>query len=320
MSPRTFLGRLLAGVVALALPTAPFARVQQKKPKTIRVETSLVLVEATVKDRAGLAVDGLTQADFEITDDGLPQTISHFSRDQLPLAVALVVDLSTSIYPYLDQLRYSLQESLRTLKAEDEVALFTFTYDVQKRIGLTHNKSAVANQFDILPIGGSTNINDALYLAAHYLREEAPAARRVIILVSDNVASQEGKFAPKEVENEIIKSDAVLYSLKIPGENTLGEQKYIEMAGPSLVNVSKIVPHTGGEIFEVQKEGSLSAAFAALILRLKARYTLGFMPDYSAGNGRFHSLEVRLASGRCKGCSVRTKRGYFAPSAPSASQ
>jgi Ca-activated chloride channel homolog len=311
---------LIAAVLAITMPQKPNARAQKANPKTIRVETSLVLVEATVKDKAGLTVDGLAKSDFQITADGSPQTISHFSRDQLPLAVALVVDLSTSISPYLDQLRYSMQNSLLTLKAEDEVALFTFTYDVKKRADLTQNKSAVANQFENLPIGGSTNINDALYEAAHYLRERASAARRVIILVSDNVASQEGKFAPDEVEKEILRADAVVYSLKIPGETTIGEQKYIEIAGPALVNVSKIVPHTGGEIFEVQKEGSLTAAFAALIQRLKARYTLGFMPEQPAGDGRFHLLDVRLVSGRCKGCTVYTKRSYFAAPAPSSSR
>lgn len=320
MSPRTRSSLLTVGALALAMPIAVLALAQKDNPKTIRVETSLVLVEATVKDKAGLTVDGLTRNDFRITVDGSPQTISHFSRDQLPLAVALVVDLSTSISPYLDQLRYSMQTSLLTLKAEDEVALFTFTYDVKKRTDLTKNKSAAANQFENLTIGGSTNINDALYEAAHYLRERAPAARRVIILVSDNVASQEGKFAPDEVEKEILRADAVVYSLKIPGKITIGEQKYIEMAGPVLVNVSKIVLHTGGEIFEVQKEGSLTAAFAALIQRLKARYTLGFIPEQSAGDGRFHLLDVQLVSGRCKGCTVYTKRSYFAAPASTSPQ
>ncbi len=312
------LALLLAPVAAS--PRAFAASAQKENPKTIRVATSLVLVDAVVRDKSGRVVDGLTRDDFEVTDDGFTQVISHFSRDQLPLAIALVVDLSSSIIPYLEQLHQSTQAALQSLKPEDQVALFTFAFSVEKRADLTPDKNAVADQLEGLTTGGSTNINDALYQAAQYLNLKAPDARRVIILISDDVASQEGDLSSKEVENEIIKADAVLYSLRIPGNNSYFVQKYIERVGPGrLVNVGKVAPRTGGEILDVQKEGSLSSAFAELIQGLRARYAIGYTPDHSAQDGRFHSLEVRMVSGRCPGCTVRAKRSYFAKPAGPAS-
>lgn len=304
--------------VTLAWPAAPVQRAQKEPPKPIQVATNLVLVEVTVKYKQGPVVNDLTKDDFGISDDGSPQTIAHFSRGELPLAVALVVDLSASIYLYVDELRRALRSSLETLKPEDEVALFTFATRVQRRVELTRDKSAVAGAFNNLVIGGSTNINDALYDAAQYLGDQAPSARRVILLVSDNVASEQGTVSPKQVESEILKADAALYSLKIPGSNSHVTHSYIEMSAPALVNVEKVVPRTGGEIFDVGKESTLSASFAALLARLRARYTLGFAPDHSAQDGRFHTLAIRLKPGVCDACTLVTKRSYYAAPAPAA--
>ena len=288
------------------------AAAQEKPAEPLRVESSMVLLEATVKDKSGKLIGGLTADDFMVMDDSFPQIVSYFSRGELPLAVALVVDVSESIVPYFDQLHDSMQTVLAALKPEDQVALFTFSNVVEKRADLTADKGAIAERLEGLTVGGSTNLNDALYEAARYLDERAPAMRRVIILVSDNVPSQEGKFSPKEVENEVLKADAAVYGLKIPGENSAGVQLYIEQAHGQLVNVAKLVPHTGGEIIEVGKAGSLALAFAAIIQRLKARYTMGYTPiGHALQDGRYHRVEAALAPGRCKDCRVETKRGYF---------
>jgi len=85
-------------------------------------------------------------------------------------------------------------------------------------------------------------------------------------------------------------------------------------AGHGMVNVGKLTAETGGEIFEVEKEGSLFLAFQALIERLKTRYTLGFYPTRKADDGRFRKLNLRLqpslgAKGR--NYFVVSKTGYY---------
>ena len=320
MSPKHSL-LIICSFAAIALsgasPSGQPLSLQEKQAPTLRVESNLVLVEATVKGKSGNMIDGLTADDFLLKDDGLPQTISYCGRDQLPLAVALVVDVSESIVPYFDQLSDSMSTALPKMKPDDQVSLFTFSNIVDKRADLTADKATVAERLGGLRVGGSTNLNDALYESARYLGERATAMRRVIILVSDNTPSQEGKHSPKEVETEILKADAAVYSLKIPGENSPQVQKYIDQAQGRLVKVATIVPHTGGEIFDVSKEGTLALAFDAILQRLKARYTLGYAPiGHPVQDGRAHSIEVLLAPGRCKDCRVETKRGYIAAPPP----
>ncbi len=291
-----------------------FDRVEQEQQvPTIKREVRLVLVEASVKDKGGKAMKVLKQEDFLLFEDGAPQEIAHFSQDQLPLAVAMVVDLSGSIQPFLRPLRYASMSALKALKKEDEVALFTFTQHVDKRVELTRDKLAVSDQIEFFDAGGGTNINDGVYEAARYLREQAPAARRVIVLVSDNVPTVSG-VSPGDVINEALEADAAVYSLKVPGRNPVGSK--VLGAGRGLVNVKKLTEETGGEIFDVEKEGSLYLAFAALIERLKTRYTLGFYPgsNVNVTDRKLRKLEVKLHPSfgvKGKDYSVVAKRGYF---------
>jgi VWFA-related protein len=286
---------------------------QEQQIPTIKKEVRLVLVEASVRGKGGQAMKVLKQEDFLLFEEGQQQEIAHFSQDQLPLAVAMVVDLSGSIKPFLRPLRYASMSALKALKKEDEVALFTFTQYVDKRVDLTRDKLEVSDQIEFFEAEGGTNINDGVYEAARYLREKAPAARRVIVLVSDNVPTVSGR-SPGDVLNEALEADAAVYSLKVPGRNPFGSKAL--SVGRGLVNVSKLCEETGGEIFDVEKEGSLYLAFAALIERLKTRYTLGFYPgsNVNSTDRKLRKLEVKLhPSFGVKGrdYSVVAKRGYF---------
>src|ERR1035438_3873978 len=93
---------------------------------TLKVDVSLVLVEVTVRDDKGRIANDLKPEDFRVFEDGVEQRISYFSRDELPLAMALVVDGSSSISPVLPGLHHAAYDTLSQLKPEDEVALYAF--------------------------------------------------------------------------------------------------------------------------------------------------------------------------------------------------
>ena len=316
---RTRQGFALLLALAVGVPAPLPAQQPQAK---IRVDVNQVLIEATVKDKAGRVMHELTKEDFAIDEDGAGQEIAHFSRDQLPLAVALVVDLSHSIEPFLRPLRYATLTALKALKAEDEVALLTFSEGAELRVPLTRDKREVSDQIEFFHTGGGTNINRGIYEAARYLREQAPAARRVVVLVSDNVGNITGGVNHEQVVEEALEADAAVYNLKVPGYNPLPAR--MASAGVrGLVNVNKLTAETGGEIFDVQKEGSLYLAFQALIERLKTRYTIGFYSSHNPPDGRFRRLNLRLQAkfgAKGKDYTVLSKTGYYATRARPASR
>ena len=273
------------------LPTALFP--QEPPQNVIRVNVNLVLVDATVKNKAGQIMVDLKQENFELREDSAPQKIEIFSRDELPLDVALVLDLSDSIGPFLVPLRQAANIALSALKPEDQVALFTFSTEAQMRVPFTHDKSQIADMIGGFQTGGATNINDAIFLPAQYLLNAPQKDRRVIILISDDVGTSAGGQGTRDIITEAIASDAVVYNLKIPGYNP-PETRMAAAMTPGLVDIRKVVEQTGGEVFNVPDVAHLDEGFRALIERIKTRYTLGYYTNATAALGKPHKIDVRL--------------------------
>src|ERR1700687_542044 len=165
---------------------------QDQGSGAIRVDVNLVVLDATVKAKDSPIMGDLKKENFEVREDGVAKKIELFSRDELPLNVALVLDLSDSIGPFLGPLRDASATTLAALKPEDEVALFTFSTEAELQLPLTKDKNKIAEQINSFKAGGATNINDGIFVASEYLLTAAPEGRRVIILISDDVGTCAG--------------------------------------------------------------------------------------------------------------------------------
>jgi len=305
--------RVSALAVCFALAFESPIQAQEQPQGVIRVGVNLVLVDATVKNKAGQIMADLKKEDFELREDGVAQKLDVFSRDELPLEVALVLDLSDSIEPFLGPLRDAANTALAALKADDEVALFTFSTQAQLRVPFTKDKSKIAEEINTFRAGGATNINDGIFLASESLLKQPPKGRRVIILISDDVGTDAGGQGTRDIVTEAIAADIVLYNLKIPGYNPPQTLLYASMI-PGLVNIRKVMDQTGGELFDVQDIAHLDPVFRALIQRIKTRYTLGYYTNASAALGKPHKLDVRLASSfgkKGKDYVILSKNGFY---------
>jgi VWFA-related protein len=311
------LGRNVLRCSALAVCEAFFFCIplpaQDQDQSVVRVDVNLVMVDATIKAKSGQIMGNLKKDDFELREDGVAQKIEVFSRDELPLTVALVLDLSDSIGPFLGPLRDAATTALAALKPEDEVALFTFSTEAELRVPFTNNKTAIANEFNTFHAGGATNINDGIFVAAKQLLPIPPKTRRVIILISDDVGTDAGGQGTRDIVTEVIAADAALYNLKIPGYNPPATLFAASMV-PGLVNIRKVMDQTGGEIFDVQDLAHLDSAFRALIERIKTRYTLGYYTTATAAAGKPHKLDLRLTASfgkKGRDYMVLAKSGYY---------
>jgi Ca-activated chloride channel family protein len=286
---------------------------QTQDENVVRVDVNLVMLDATVKTKAGKIIGNLKKEDFELREDGVTQKLEVFSRDELPLNVALVLDLSDSIGPFLGPLRDAAATALAALKPEDEVALFTFSTEAELVVPFTSDKTQIAQQINAFRVGGATNINDGIFVAAKYLLSAPPKGRRVIVLISDDVGTDAGGQGTRDIITESIAADAALYNLKIPGYNPPSTLFAASMI-PGLVNIHRVMDQTGGEIFDVQDVAHLDAAFRALIERIKTRYTLGYYTKATAAEGKPHKLDLRLASSfgkKGRDYVILSKTGYY---------
>lgn len=297
-----------AGCFLLCVLLAAIARAQQEP--VYKVEVRLVRILATVKNMAGDLVGTLEKDDFTVLDEGVAQQIAIFERrTEQPLSVALLLDtsLSTAI-----ELRYevdSIRKFLRAFFAEgnpqDAVALYTFNYEVTRRVAFTRRAETFEAALRKLKPEGGTSLYDAIYLACQELEDRE--GRRVLVVVTDG-----GDTTSAKEYHEALKAahmaDAVIYPILVmpirsdAGRNIRGENA---LTGLALA--------TGGRVFAPSVGAPLDEAFREILRELRTQYLLGYYPrGVPRSKDGFHRIEVRV---RRPGLQVSARSGYYEESA-----
>ncbi|MDR3674939.1 MAG: VWA domain-containing protein [Acidobacteriota bacterium] len=285
---------------------------------TFKVDVDLVLVEVGVHDEHGRAVGNLKQEDFRIFENGEEQQIRVFSHEELPLAVALVIDNSSSIMAALQELRAGALDTLDLLKPDDKVAIFSFGETPEMVEGLTSDHEALSVDLWALSPYGGTDINDALYQAAMYLGQEAPNRRRAVILVSDNEPSSDATARDfPQVVRAAQQSGTPIYSVKV-GYLQHSKTFFLTHSEPRLHDVEKICRQSGGELIDTRNGTTVTAAMETILKWLKQGYTLGYTPTNKQLDGTYRAIQVHLnerADLHTRKDSIYARPGYYAPAA-----
>ncbi len=293
-----------ASILSAQAPTAP----------AFKVDVDLVLVDVGVRDEHGRAVGHLTQGDFRVFEDGKEQQIRSFSHEELPLAVALVVDNSSSIMAALDELRRGALDTLALLTPADQVAIFSFGEKPEMAESLTSDHQALSVDLWALSPYGGTDIDGALYQAALYLGQSARDRRRAIILVSDNEPSEEQTSDLPQVVRAAEQSGTPVYSIKV-GYLPHSKTFFLNHSEPHLHDVEKICRQTGGEMIDTRSGTSVTTAMATILTWLKQGYTLGYSPSNKRLDGSYRAIDVRLdqrEGPHSRKYNVYARQGYYA--------
>jgi VWFA-related protein len=301
-----------------------------KSDEPIKLSAELVLVDAEVlSKRTGQPVAGLRKEDFILFEDGVKQQITHFSQDKLPLSVVLLVDISDSVSPIMDQIRDGTWRALQQLRPEDEVALMAFTLNVDLLQDFTTNRQLIGAKIEGLksPRVVGTFISEAVYQAARYLRKAStPNGRRVVIAITDNFSLQrrEHPHSEKETLHELHEVGAavygVIYDWRITVEGVMDKHKILILEEAIrkkyfVGDVRVFAEKTGGMVVETDK-GEIAAKLAAVIDRLRTRYCLGYVPRNPRGDGKFRKIKVEISPEVEKkegAVAIIAREGYYAP-------
>jgi len=304
---------LAATVVAALIAPKLFAQ-EKEQIDVVKVNTDLVVFDAQVIDKKTKRVIGdLVKEDFELSDNGARQQISYFSRDELPLSIMLLLDVSGSVRPILHQIRDGALSALQRLKPEDQVAIMAFANTSKLAQNFTNDRRLAAQKIEEATasdaLGRGTFLGTALESAAiHMQKAPAQTGRRVIIVVTDNIAVTQGRQT-KGILEELFDSGTVVYGLIVRA--AIGKVFNIMFLG-QIKGVNEFVEQTGGEIVGADKN-EVDQKLGAVIDRLRARYAIGFRPTDTTDDGKFRKVEIRVAAAkkRKEKLVVLTKRGYY---------
>ena len=281
---------------------AGFFAVRAQDDEVIKVDSSVVVLNASITDGAGKAVNGLGRSLFHVFEDGKEQEVRTFGTEETPFAAAILIDTSGSMERRVALARSAAIEFLRGLRADDVTALYKFDSKVELLREFSNGRDLEDRIFD-LKADGMTALNDAVYAAAVALSNR-PERRRAIIVLSDG-ADNFSKHGTDKALRSALAANATIYTVDMssPDEPISGR---VQNQGV----LKNFAEKTGGKFIATPGGIQLREAFARIAAELGLQYTLTYEPTDLKRDGKWHSIELRVSH---PGLSIRTRKGYNAP-------
>ncbi|HEV2021150.1 MAG TPA: VWA domain-containing protein [Terriglobales bacterium] len=314
---------VLAFVLAASAQNPPPQKDDQGT-ETFKVNVDVVNVFFNVKDSHGALIPGLLKDDFELSEDGGPQTIKYFSAESnQPLTMGILLDTSPSQQRVLGMEQEIGASFLRQVMTQKDIAfLISFDSNVdllqdytsdtrQLREGMRKARIGGA-EVDMGGVGGNpvptqgsrgaTKLYDAVYLAAReQLAQET--GRKAMILLTDG--GENGSRVDLAAATEAAqKADVICYVLLV-------EDRSQQWAFQGDGLVKKLTTETGGRVIDVgSNPEKLKEAFDQISNELRSQYNIGYTSTNTQHDGSFRKIEIKSH----KGYKIQARRGYYARS------
>jgi len=303
-------------LVLLALPLSlagvgaqDVARTDQPQ-QTFHTAVDLVTIQASVRDKRGRVLSGLTANDFEVLDNGQLRPILSFRSDrQSPLSLAILVDMSgsMSIGSKVAMARQAYDSVLSQLhEGQDEVAIFTFDASLHDRLDFTRDLAVLKGALSDFRPFGTTSLYDATATAARRLAARS-ATHKAIIMLTDGIDTS-SEMNAREVSGLASSIDVPVYVVAtVPSLDQRLMMEASQRATPSdAADLRDLAEWTGGQFAFATTVVETVTSASSLIDALRQQYVLAI----EAATGReWRRLDVRV---RRPSTIVKARSGYFA--------
>src|SRR6476646_8906716 len=301
---------------------------QDQSVSTLKVNVNVVQLFFNVKDKKGALIPNLAKDDFQILEDGKPQTIKYFTAESdLPLTLGILIDSSGSQQRVLEMEKEVGGNFLSEILRPKDMA-FVISFDVESNLlqDFTNSSRRLRDALNSARInappsscgglpgaGGGplpcsstpkgTVLYDTVYLASHdELAKEV--GRKAMILLTDG-EDQGSQYKITDAIEAAQKADSICYVLLIADRGFYGFGGY---SGDR--EMKKLASETGGRVIDVgNKSEKLKEAFDQIAQELRSQYNIGYTPSNGALDGTFRKVEIRTTK---KDYKIQARSGYYA--------
>jgi VWFA-related protein len=310
-------------------PDAQKPEDNQQPEETLKVSVNVVGLFFNVKDKHGALMPNLTKDDFEVSEDGKPQTIKYFAAESnLPLTLGILIDSSGSQLRVLDMEKEVGGAFLKqVLTDKDEAYIIDFNVDaslVQDYTRDVHRLQAAMNKVKIntgfssvgMPGGGGnpvptapgsqagTVLYDAVYLSAHDMLAKE-VGRKAMILLTDG-EDEGSRLKIKDAIEAAQKADSIVYVLLCADRGFYGSYG---MGYSGEGEMRKLAEATGGRVINAgNKMDKLRDAFDQIAAELRSQYSIGYTSTNPKMDGSYRKLEIKSK----QNYKIQSRAGYYA--------
>lgn len=284
-------------------PATPTEKQDENQGETLKFETNLVVLNATITDGSDRYIRGLKREDFQIFEDKIPQKIVDFSQEETAFSAVILLDASLSMQHKLTLARAACANFVDTLRPDDTFAIYGFSgMKVKVLQDFTDIRDIPDSVWD-MRADGETPLYDAIVKAAEGLAKRTER-RRAIVVVSDG-ADTKSRASLDQALRKTLDAQALIYAVDMTDAavyRTAARDNGVEM-------LKEMAVKTGGRFFASAGGSKLREAFANAAEELRNQYTLTYESSNERYDGRWRTLEVRVTKPLL---NVRTRRGYYA--------
>ena len=253
----------------------------------IRTSVDLVLVPVSITDGSHRPVIGLDQDNFLLFEGKKPQEIKHFSNEDTPVSIGILVDTSGSMSYKLERAREAVRQFCETANPQDEFFMITFADSPRLATDFTTSPEEIENDLLTAQSKGQTSLLDAIYMGVRKMRQ-ARYARRAMLILSDG-GDNHSRYTAHDVKAAIKEADVMIYAVGTY-ERYVSTQE--ELLGPDLLrSLSEL---TGGQAFTLTNLKELPEVTRAIGAQLRHQYVLAYQPQSATHDGKWHKISVKL--------------------------
>ena len=273
-----------------------------------RKQVEEVVLHATVVDDKQRIVTSLDKGDFNVYENGSPQTITSFRHEDIPVAMGIVVDNSGSMREKRQKVNAAALNLVRASNSNDEVCVVNFNDEYYLDQDFTSSINKLKAGLEKIEARGGTALYDAVVATADHLKKDAKLEKKVILVVTDGEDNESAETLEQAVRRLQTEGGPTVYAIGI-----LEGEEHPKHAKRALQIMSE---RTGGIAFFPKTLDEVDAISRSVAHDIRTQYTIGYKPTTPKNQGGYRQVKVDARSRSYGKLTVRTKSGYYAGTEP----
>jgi Ca-activated chloride channel family protein len=284
-------------------PATQPASDDQSSVFVFKTQVREVILHATVVDEQRHLVTDLDRPAFTAFENGVPQATTSFHREDVPVAMGIVIDNSGSMREKRDKVNQSVLNLIRAGKSNDETFVVNFSQDSYLDQDFTSDIDLLQGALQKVSARGSTALYDAIVASAVHLQNNTRVQRKVLLVITDgrdNASQETLQAAMRRLQQ---KDGPTLYAIGLLGD---------DFQKPDTVALQSLAEVTGGVAFFPKRLDEVDDITRVVARDIHSQYTIGYKPADHSKNGGYRAIEVRAQALGHRKLTVRTRSGYYA--------
>jgi Ca-activated chloride channel family protein len=266
-------------------------------------EVDEVTLHATVVDQNNRLVTDLGRNDFQVFEDGQPQKIVSFRREDIPVAMGIVIDNSGSMRDKRPAVNAAAINLVKSSNPQDKVFIVNFNEEYFLDQDYTASIPKLDDALQRIEARGGTALYDAAVASADHLKKSGPLEKKVLLVVTDGEDNASRESLEEAIRNLQAENGPTVYSIGILGD------EHSKRARRALREMAE---ETGGVAFFPKDVSEVSAITSQIAHDIRNQYTIVYKPSKPQSAGGYRTVKVEANAKGYKHLQVRTRSGYYA--------